>query len=177
MVEGYRELARYNRWMNQRVYAVCAELSDAERRLDRGAFFGSIHATLTHLLITDRIWLARLVDDSEEARFSDERGEPIALEGLATDVLPDFSRLRAEREKTDERLVDFADALQPEQAAGAFRYRNVAGKRFEHPLWWALTHLFNHQTHHRGQVTTLLSQLGRDVGVTDFVIYLREQAG
>ena len=170
----FRDLARYNRWMNDRLYAVAATIADADRKRDAGAFFGSLHRTLNHLLLTDRAWLGRITRDATIAESRDADGQPIAPSGrLDQELYTDFEQLRRERARTDADLVAWADTLDEVTLAGPIRYRTSKGEACEHPLWWAVTHLFNHQTHHRGQVTTLLSQLGHDPGVTDLIAFLR----
>jgi len=164
-LESFRLMAGYNRWMNEKLYACCGSLSDEERRRDRKAFFGSIHGTLNHLLLGDRGWLGRF------------HGEPWTFRSLDQEIYADFAELRAERAKTDGAIEDFVASLTPERLAEDFSYTNYAGKTFRHPLAPALLHFFNHQTHHRGQVTTLLSQAGVDPGVTDLVAYYRESRG
>jgi uncharacterized damage-inducible protein DinB len=128
-VEWARTLAAYNRWMNERLYALCADLPDPERKRDRGAFFRSIHGTLNHLLLADRIWLGRFT------------GVPFEVASLGP---ADF-----------ERALRYTSVVNPAP-------RSV-------PFWAALTHFFNHQAHHRGQLTTLLMQAGVDPGVTDLI--------
>ncbi len=153
-----RDLASYNQWMNQRLYAVCAELTDAERRQDRGAFFKSIHGTLNHLLLGDRVWLSRF------------RGTQFRPRGLDEELYADFDELRRERERTDEDIIAWAASLTDEALAGTLRYTtivNPAPRTYE--TWVAVAQFFNHQTHHRGQVTALLSQCGKDYGVTDLI--------
>jgi uncharacterized damage-inducible protein DinB len=161
-------LARYNRWMNERLYALCAELDDAERKRDRGAFFGSIHGTLNHLLWGDRMWLGRFV------------GEPCTEPAFGAAMFDDFARLARERERTDTAISDWAGGVTLEWLAGTLVYTSkVDGKTRELPRAVAAVHMFNHGTHHRGQLTTLLRQLGLDPGVTDLpwlpgVVRLRE---
>lgn len=156
--EQARDLAAYNRWMNRRLYAVCAELTDDQRRQDCGAFFKSIHGTLNHLVLTDQIWLGRFA------------GEPFPFERLDQELHSDFDELRAAREALDERIVQWAASLTDDKLNRTLRYTsavNPAPRTYE--MWLAVTHFFNHQTHHRGQLTTLLSQFGEDYGVTDLV--------
>jgi len=169
----YRALARYNTWMNERLYALCATLSDAERKRDLGAFFRSIHGTLNHLLLTDRAWLGRFTRDRAIAESRDAAGRPIPVARLDQELYADFDTLRAERARTDAAIDSWAATLDEVRLAAPLAYRTSAGQACEHPLWWAVTHFFNHQTHHRGQVTTLLKQLGHDPGVTDLVVLLR----
>lgn len=173
-VDQYQALARYNAWMNERLYGVAAELSGAERRRDVGAFFRSIQGTLNHLLLTDRAWLWRFTGDASVAQSRDAAGKPIAPTGrLDQELYADFDELRRERARTDADVTAFAAALTPERLAGEITYRTTAGVEQRHVLWWAVSHFFNHQTHHRGQVTALLKQAGRDPGVTDLIELLR----
>ncbi len=163
-----REMARYNRWMNDKLYAVADRLTDEERKADRGAFFGSIHRTFNHLLLTDRVWLARFNGVAlQEGEFG-----PGGIRSLDQELYADFDELRGERARTDGEIDAYVATLTDEKLAGNLRYlrRGVAN---EFPLWHAIAHFFNHQTHHRGQVTTLLMQAGHDPGVTDLVAMLR----
>jgi uncharacterized damage-inducible protein DinB len=172
----YRALARYNTWMNERLYTLCGTMTDAERRRDRGAFFRSIHGTLNHVLLADRAWLGRCTDDPEFGTSRDAAGRPIAVRSLDQELYADFGVLTRERAATDAALEVWVDGLDEARLRAHVRYRTSAGQSCDHPLWQALTHLFNHQTHHRGQVTTLLRQCGRDPGVTDFVAFVGDAA-
>lgn len=162
--EQARVMASYNRWMNERLYEVCANLSDDERKGDRGAFFRSIHGTLNHLLLADRLWLGRF------------QGEPFHAAALDEELYEGFDELRAERRLTDTAVIQWAGGLTDDILAGDLHYTsmvNPAPRRCA--MWVAVTHFFNHQTHHRGQLTTLLTQCGKDYGVTD-LIWLPELA-
>jgi len=161
-IEHLRLMAAYNRWMNEKLYALCATLSEEERRRDRNAFFRSIHGTLNHLLLTDRGWLGRF------------RGEPWTFRSLDQELYADFDELRRERAQTDAEIESFVASLTAERLAEDFRYTNYAGTTFTHPLGPAVVHLFNHQTHHRGQLTTLLVQADVDPGVTDLIALYRQ---
>jgi uncharacterized damage-inducible protein DinB len=153
-----RMMARYNRWMNERLYGLCAGLSDEDRKRDRGAFFGSIHGTLNHILVGDRIWLGRFL------------ARPFAVKSLDQELYSGFDELRAERERTDREISTWASSLAEEQLTGTLRYVSVTNPaQHADPLWVLVVHFFNHQTHHRGQLTTLLSQMGIDPGVTDLI--------
>jgi uncharacterized damage-inducible protein DinB len=155
-VEYCQLLARYNRWMNERLYAAAARLDAVELARDRGAFFGSIDRTLNHILWGDRIWLGRFT------------GRPFTSPAFGADMFTDFAELSREREVTDTAILDWAGALAPAWLASTLEYRAASdGKLRQLPAWIAATHLFNHATHHRGQVTTLLKQAGSDPGVTD----------
>ena len=163
-------LARYNRWMNDRLFARAAALSDDVRKRDCGAFFKSIHGTFNHLLLTDRIWLARFSGTTIPVGFIGPGG----IRSLDQELYEDFEELRAERARTDEEIATWVSSLTHEQLAEPLVYRR-GGKEQAHALWWAVAHLFNHQTHHRGQITTLLTQHGCDPGVTDLLAMLREE--
>lgn len=151
-----RTMARYNGWMNRRLYGICAGLPDAERRLDRGAFFGSIHATLDHLVYADLAFLSRFT------------GDPPEVPPLGVEFYPDFDELSRTRASLDERLSSWSESLSESWLRAPFTYTSrVDGVTRTLPAWILVAHLFNHQTHHRGQLTTLLSQMGLDPGVTD----------
>lgn len=154
-----RGMAAYNQWMNDRIYSCCAQLSDEVRKRDMGAFFGSIHRTLNHLYVGDEAWMQRL------------HGEPVAMKSPAEERFPDFEKLRAARRVLDLRISRWAEQLTDEFADGVFRFRSVTYQRdIEMPGWAAVVQVFNHQTHHRGQITTLLKQLGIDPGPTDLPV-------
>ncbi len=151
-------LAAYNRWMNERLYAVCAQIPDHDRKRDLGAFFRSIHGTFNHLLLVDRLWLGRLV------------GEPYAIDALDQELYADFDELRRQREAEDRRLIDWVAGQGASDLDRIVRYVSAVDRqprRFRTED--ILLHLFHHQTHHRGQITTLVSQLGHDFGDTDLI--------
>jgi uncharacterized damage-inducible protein DinB len=173
----YAAHAWYNRRMNEAVYTAAARLSDEQRRHDMGAFFGSIHLTLTHILIADRFWLARFGCDRATREFLDANGKPLRVTDTAQDIYPDFEVLSAQRARTDRAIETWVATLSRERLDRHFEYATTTGQKWRHPLWWSVSHFFNHQTHHRGQVTTLLKQCGIDPGVTDFVVMLREGFG
>jgi uncharacterized damage-inducible protein DinB len=151
-----RAMARYNQWMNSRLYELAATLSDEQRKQDMGAFFKSMHATFNHLLLADKIWMGRFT------------GEPFAAKALNQELYADFADLRAERERMDQRIVQWADAMTLADWQADLRFTPITQPVEKvMPMWLVVTHLFNHQTHHRGQITTLFSQLGIDPGVTD----------
>jgi uncharacterized damage-inducible protein DinB len=163
--------ARYNRWMNDKLYGLAGTLSDEARKRDAGAFFKSIHGTFNHLLLADRVWLARFKGVTVSTEFMGPGG----IRALDQELYSDFEDLRRERALTDDELAAWVSALTHERLAGPLVYMR-RGQRHESPLWWAVAHVFNHQTHHRGQITTLLMQQSCDPGVTDFVAMLREEA-
>ena len=152
-------MARYNRWMNGKVYEAAAQLSDEQRKADRNAFFRSIHGTLNHLLLADRTWMQRL------------HGEPVTLVSMDQELHADFEELRAARDAMDDRLAAWAAGLEAMEASRLFSFTSVTYKKeITLPYVVMVMQIFNHQTHHRGQVTTLLSQFGVDVGPTDLPV-------
>lgn len=162
--DHYALMARYNRWMNEKLYAICAGIPDAERKKDRGAFFKSIHGTLNHLLFGDTVWMGRF------------QGRDIPKTIIA-EMHADFGELRAARGVMDARIVEWTQTLTQEWLAAPFRFTsNVDRLTRTLPAWALAAQLFNHQTHHRGQLTTLISQCGIDPGVTD-IPFLPEFAG
>jgi uncharacterized damage-inducible protein DinB len=163
-LDHYALMARYNRWMNEKLYAICADLSDETRKQDRGAFFKSIHGTLNHLLFGDLVWMARFQQHEVPNRIIDE-------------LHADFGELRAARGAMDARILDWSATLSPQWLAAPFTFTsNVDRKVRTLPAWVLVAQLFNHQTHHRGQLTTLISQCGIDPGVTD-IPFLPEFGG
>ena len=154
--EVCRAFARYNRWMNDKVYAAAARLSDEERKRDRGAFFGSIHNVLNHILVADRIWLGRVAGRTPEPGFIGVDG----IKSLDHEIAADFDVLRRERDATDAAIDGWVDSLTAERLAGTVTITRK-GQTRDLPMWWVVTHLFNHQTHHRGQLTALLFQAGQ----------------
>jgi uncharacterized damage-inducible protein DinB len=165
LVDQYAFLARYNRWMNEKLYELAAKLSEEERRRPMGAFFGSIHGTLNHILLGDRIWLSRL-----------GAGERPAFTSMNDELFADFETLRRERAGIDEVILSYVASLDEAQLAAPMTYKMSRGEQ-THPAWFALTHFFNHQTHHRGQITTLFMQLGHDPGLTDLIALMRGEVG
>jgi uncharacterized damage-inducible protein DinB len=156
--EYAQTMASYNRWMNERLYACCARLTDVQRKEDLGAFFKSIHGTLNHLLLADRMWLSRFL------------GRPFDINSLADELYADFAQLGHGRVETDAELAQWMHELTPAVLAGELRYTGIAKPVPRHyPVWFAVAHMFNHQAHHRGQLTTLLMQQGVDPEATDLI--------
>jgi uncharacterized damage-inducible protein DinB len=148
MTSRYLMFAAYNSWANERLYDAAEKLSDADYRADRGAFFKSVHGTLNHLLVADRIWMRRFTGQGEE---------PPRLDAILHEP---FAELRAARRAEDARIAQWISGLSEADLASTIKYRTVVNPRtIEQQLAPALDHLFNHQTHHRGQAHCLLSGL------------------
>jgi uncharacterized damage-inducible protein DinB len=174
LADNYRLLAKYNCWINERLYAACEKLSDEERKRNCGAFFGSIHRTLNHIVVTDQVWLRRF------AKSGTENSMPFAAlqeslfeipEAYRLDMVPHegWAELKAKRLQLDAAISRWTADMPGAYPSSTMRYSNSKGLERSHPAWQAITHLFNHQTHHRSQAITLLTQAGVDVGVTDML--------
>jgi len=149
-------MARYNAWMNERLYDLLGTMSDDERKRDCGAFFHSMHGTLNHLLWGDRMWLGRFID------------EPCTYPAFGADMFADFTKLRRERGITDHKMLTWAGTVRGDWLASMLTYTSkVDGRTRQMPAAIGVMQLFNHGTHHRGQLTALLKQSGKDPGVTD----------
>ncbi|MFG1462452.1 DinB family protein [Xanthobacter sp. DSM 24535] len=163
-LRSYTALAGYNAWANLRLYDAAARLDDGAYRAGRGAFFGSVHGTLNHLLVTDRIWMDR---------FTLSGAPQPALDTILFSTLAD---LRTARVEEDARIATYVAGLTPAALEADISYANSSGRRFAQTLTSALDHLFNHQTHHRGQVHCLLTMIGgREAAPSlDLIAYQRE---
>jgi uncharacterized damage-inducible protein DinB len=167
MQHYFAMFADYNRWANERLYEAAGKLPDADYRADRGAFFGSLHATMNHLVVTDRMWMRR---------FTGAGPEHARLNEIAYDNLPD---LEVARIAEDERIIAYIDGLTDADIAGTFTYHR-ASDNSEHtqPLWSGLAHFFNHQAHHRGQAHALLTIAGgHDFAPSFDLVQFQRQTG
>lgn len=167
-------LADYNRWMNTRMYEAARTLDDAALAADRGAFFGSILGTLNHLVVADTIWLRRLVQQAGAVR--DALAEFPHATSLRHPMAADLEGLRPLRQRLDALIVRWAAELTPAVLASDLSYTNTAGVASTRNFGALVQHFFNHQTHHRGQASTLLFQAGVDVGVTDLLALISQKA-
>lgn len=156
-----QRMSRYNRWQNENLYGVADRLSDHERRRDRGAFFGSIHQTLNHLLRGDQQWMSRFA------------GWPKPSIGIRESVslYPDWNDLKRERTAADAAIIAWADGFDPDWTKGDLTwFSGGLNREVTRPRWQLVTHFFNHQTHHRGQVHAMLTQAGGKPHDTDLFV-------
>lgn len=160
----FRTLARYNAWANRRLYAACAALPEAEVLKPRPSFFGSIHATLNHILVGDRMWIGRIT------------GHPPQIPSLDTILYADFVGLRVAREAEDAHIINVIEGLDEARLDADLAYTTFRGETHRTPLRLVLGHMFNHETHHRGQVHGLLSQTAVPPPELDLIYYVREAA-
>src|SRR5262245_60299554 len=158
-----RTMAAYNAEMNRRLYAAASRLSDAERRQPRGAFWGSIHGTLTHLLWGDQQWMSRF----------DNWPRPNVVIKESAGLIDDFATLSAAREKADSGITRWAATVDdPWMAEDMVWFSGAAGREVRAPKGLLVTHFFNHQTHHRGQVHAMLTAVRQATGDTDLFLLI-----
>jgi uncharacterized damage-inducible protein DinB len=167
-------LARYNAEMNQQLYDAAAQLPAGEFTADRKAFFGSLAGTLNHLLSGDTIWLKRF--STHPAQFAALQAMHALPQpsGLTHSFGDDVATLRSHREKLDAIISDWAPQITTANLAHTFEYRSTRGDVYRKEFGLVLLHFFNHQTHHRGQASTQLTQAGVDIGVTDLLLWVPE---
>lgn len=165
--QHFELMATYNQWMNAKLYEASSRLDNDALIADRGAFFGSVFATLNHVMVADTIWLKRFADHPAHfpalapvhtLPFPRSLGQPLYV---------DFAPLWDARTDMDNLIIRFVSETEAAHFDQPLHYLNTQGEKFARPFGPLLQHFFNHQTHHRGQITTLLSQSGIDVGVTD----------
>jgi uncharacterized damage-inducible protein DinB len=168
-LESVQLLARYNQWMNERLYAAAATLPEQAVAQNRGAFFGSLLGTLNHLVVADTIWLQR---------FATHPAQYPALAAIAASPTPaalgavqaaSLAGLLTLRQTLDATIATWMPQVNAAELDVALHYCNTRGETHRRRFGDLLLHFFNHQTHHRGQASTLLSQAGAEVGVTDLL--------
>lgn len=168
-------LASYNQWMNSKIYEAAGQLGTDELAQDRRAFFGSILGTLNHILVADIIWLKRFAThphSQSSLREVVELPHPSRLDQILFD---DFAALSERRVWLDRQISSWVSELSDDDLDLVLSYRNTKGVVGNKRLSSLILHLFNHQTHHRGQVTTLLSQAGKNVEVTDLLALIPDE--
>ena len=175
MRELFSLLASYNTWMNAKLYQAASELTADQLCADRGAFFGSVLGTLNHIVVADRIWLQRFAEHfSQNEALSEVRLLP-KPRSLSETLFSDFNQLSEHRTMLDGVIERWVKSLTDADLDQVLCYARSNGTRSCKRFSGLLLHFFNHQTHHRGQVTTLMSQFGKDVGVTDLLALLPDE--
>ena len=173
--DHFKLLATYNQWMNAKMYDAAGRLSAEERAKDRGAFFGSILGTLNHILVGDTIWLKRFATHpSCRTSLREVNGlpDPSSLNQI---LFEDFVALSEQRVWLDRLITRWVDELSDDDLDVVLSYRTTKGVPVSKRFSSLVLHFFNHQTHHRGQVSVLLSQAGKDLGVTDLLVMIPEE--
>ena len=154
-----RMMAAYTEWQNRNTYRAANTLTDEERQQDRGAFFGSIHATLNHILWGDQLWMHRLAGTAKPTR-RDIAGSVYTHQ--------QWDALRADRVATDRTLIEWSSHVTEDDLAGDFSWYSSTNKsECSRPKWALIVQLFNHGTHHRGQVHAMVTAAGARTDSTD----------
>ena len=174
--QNFELLASYNQWMNSKVYEAAGQLSATDLAKDRGAFFGSILSTLNHIVVGDTIWLKRFA--THPSCLTSLRGvadlpNPTSLNQI---IFDDFTNLYKHRNWLDKQIINWISELSDYDLDYVLCYHNTKAVSANKCYSNLLLHFFNHQTHHRGQVSTLLSQAGADIGVTDLLALVPEES-
>lgn len=171
ILDHYRLMAKYNCRLNCQVYDMASRLSKDELNLDRKAFFKSITGTLNHIVVGDILWLNRFRTHSDHYRTLDGLDQFHLPDSLNQVLYPDFSELKSVRDRLDGIIIKWLDdEVSLSDMEIDLVYKNTRGITSRRNFAELLGHFFNHQTHHRGQVSTLLFQEGLDIGVTDFLV-------
>lgn len=166
------QMAAYNQWMNDKLYAAARQLTGEVLHKDLGAFFGSIFGTLNHIAVADTIWLQRFAE--HPARFASlnvvrSLAKPTSLEAP---LFATLDALAPYRLMLDSIITSLATEVQEVHLDQVLAYQSTKGIPGCKNLFGVLVHFFNHQTHHRGQASTLLFQQGMDIGGTDLLLLL-----
>lgn len=169
MLDNARLMARYNRWMNAKLYETAAKLPQETLEADRKAFFKSIVGTLNHIVVADILWLKRFAALPSEQTTLEAIRRMEAPTSLDQILYQDFNRLAEHRRMLDAIIIAWADGLNSDDFDRDLSYRSMKGIAANKPFSILVMHFFNHQTHHRGQASTLLSQEGLDMGPTDLL--------
>lgn len=167
MKKNFELMAKYNQWMNQNLYRSALQLSNEKLNKNQGAFFGSITGTFNHIVVADIIWLKRFANHPSKYKaleFINTIETPNSLNKMINENLQELKVLR---EKLDNAIVSFTLEIKEEELESSLSYTDTKGNMFTKDFSFVLQHFFNHQTHHRGQITTLLNQNAVDFGVTD----------
>jgi uncharacterized damage-inducible protein DinB len=170
-------MASYNEWMNHKVYESAARLTPQALAADQNAFFGSLLGTLNHIVVADIVWLKRFVMHPSRHAALDSVchfPQPSALNQILFD---DFTALANSRKHLDDVINQWATSLTDQDLEHSLQYANMKGIVSKKRFSTLVLHFFNHQTHHRGQATTLLYQAGQDVGVTDLLALIPNEDG
>jgi uncharacterized damage-inducible protein DinB len=165
-------MAEYNQRMNQNIYEVAEKLTQLQLYENFGAFFGSVFGTLNHIAVGDIIWLKRFSLMLNKHSALDFVHELLHPESLETVIFNNLQELKLLRSQLDETFIKLAASISESELSQCVSYQNMKGEAFSKNLFSLLMHVFNHQTHHRGQVTTLLSQFGIGYGVTDLAVFI-----
>ena len=155
-----RSFADYNHWQNKNIISAADQLTDDQRKQNVGAFFGSIQGTLSHLLWGDPIWLDRLTNTPYRATPINESGS----------LWTNWDEYKIARHAADQRFIRWAESVTDNWLGGNLTYTTAHGIEVTRPIDVIVIHIFNHQTHHRGQAHSLITHFGGNTQDTDFLV-------
>ena len=162
-------MSQYNQWMNKKIYQAALNLNDEEIKRDRGCFFGSIFGTLSHIYVADIIWLRRFALHSRQYQNLERVPELESYTDLRAIVTERLENLFVLRQELDRIIINWCREIEPVDLEQIFQYTDTKNNPYRKNFGQLVQHFFNHQTHHRGQVSTLFSQQEIDIGVTDLL--------
>ena len=163
MIDHFQKFAHYNQWANTRLFDAVADLTTEEQTRDLGAFFGHVLGTLNHILVGDLFWMERIEGAGQK---------PASLDEI---LYEDFKDLRIARSESDERLIRLTKAQSQDDYSSYLDYLTTQGVPCHDQKSEVFAHLFNHQTHHRGQCHHMLTQLGKTLPPLDMIYFFRER--
>lgn len=175
LLSNLQLLSQYNQWMNQKYYQSAQDLGNTVIQKDQGAFFSSIFKTLNHIYIADIIWLRRFAQHPRKYKSLEQLPELPNYQALDQIVADEIETLTVLREKLDHNIILWCTEIKSPDLEQQLDYSNTKGNSYTKNFGQLVQHFFNHQTHHRGQVSTLLYQQGVDIGVTDLLHIVSEQ--
>ena len=175
LLSNLQLMSQYNQWMNQKIYQVADRLGNEKVTQDKGAFFGSLFGTLNHIYVADIIWLRRFAKHSQQYLSLSQLPELADYTTLDQTVAKDLIDLDRLRQELDTIIISWCQEIQPEDLEYNLKYSDTKGNPYNKNFGQLIHHFFNHQTHHRGQASTLISQQGLDLGVTDLLKIIPEQ--
>ncbi|MGQ8366547.1 DinB family protein [Glaciecola sp. 1036] len=173
--DHFQLMAQYNQWMNDKLYKVLDCLDEGTLIEDKGAFFGSILGTLNHILVADIIWLQRFSTHLSSRALLANVAALEAPRSLDQIYISDILSLAERRTWLDQQILHWISGIQENDLDSVIHYANTKGVESNKQLSFLIMHFFNHQTHHRGQLTTLLAQQNIDIGVTDLLAIIPQQ--
>lgn len=175
LLSNLQLMSQYNQWINRKVYQTARQLDEETVKQDRGAFFGSIFGTLNHIYVADIIWLRRFAKHTKQYPSLAQLPKLNSYTNLKQTVADDLATLWELRQKLDAIIIDWCGEIDSQDLEQNLQYTDTKGNLYNKNFGQLIHNLFNHQTHHRGQASTLISQQGLDIGVTDWLAILPEQ--
>lgn len=175
LLSNLQLMSQYNQWMNQKIYQIAQQLGNDKIQQEQGAFFSSIFDTLNHIYVADIIWLRRFAQHAKQYPSLDKLPELASYTALNQTVADNIKTLNKLRQELDNIIINWCQEIDSQDLEYQLSYTDTKGNAYQKNFGQLIHHFFNHQTHHRGQASTLISQQGLDVGVTDLLKIIPEQ--